>query len=76
VGARCSVEASAVVDGSVLLAGARVGAGARVVGSIIGHGASVGEDCELEPLTVVGDQEIVHPRTHLAGDRVPAEVTE
>ena len=76
VGARCCVEASAVVDGSVLLGGARVGAGARVVGSIVGHDASVGECCELEALTVVGDKEIVHPRTRLVGGRVPAEIAE
>ncbi len=74
VGARCIVEASAVVEGSVLLAGARVGAGARVFGSIVGHGSCVGERCELEPLTVIGDGQILCPRTHLVAGRFPAEV--
>ncbi|MGA2037432.1 MAG: NDP-sugar synthase, partial [Acidimicrobiales bacterium] len=76
VGAHCSVETSAVVDGSVLLPGARVGAGAHVVGSIVGHRAHVGERCQLEPLTVVGDEETLPPGTRLAGARVPVEATQ
>lgn len=71
VGARCTVGQSAVVYRSVLLPGARVGAGAKVAGSILGHDTEIGEDSEVEPLSVIGDSEIVVPGTKLAGARVP-----
>jgi len=75
VGADCKVESSAVVEGSVLLPGAHVGPGARVLGSILGYRAHVSQDCELAPVTVVGDDELLAPGTRLAGARVPAEAS-
>lgn len=73
VGARCCIDSTAVVKDSVILSGARVGRGARVTGSIIGHGANVGSDCEIDPLTVVGDGATVPAGALLVGARVGAE---
>lgn len=69
IGARCTVEDGAVVEGSVLLPGAHLSAGAKVIGSIIGHDALIGENCELEAGTVVGDSETLGPRTGGVGGR-------
>jgi mannose-1-phosphate guanylyltransferase len=73
IGARCVVEESATVLGSVLLPGTRVGANARIVGSIVGNGAHIEEGCQIEPLTMVGDGELVRAGTRLEGAKVPAE---
>lgn len=73
IGARCNVEASAVVEGSVILPGTSVGEGALVNGSIVGRCARLGPGCELEPLTVIGDREVIEPGTRLVGAHVPAE---
>ena len=64
------VEAGAVVDGSVVLDGARIGADATVRDSIVGEGAGVGESCVVHG-SVVGDRAQVGARNELlAGVRV------
>ncbi|HUY22222.1 MAG TPA: NDP-sugar synthase [Acidimicrobiales bacterium] len=74
IGAGSVVEAGAHVEGSVLLPGARVEAGARVTGSILGRHCAVGRDCELTPVTVIGDGMMVAAGTQLDDARVPAEM--
>jgi NDP-sugar pyrophosphorylase family protein len=71
LGPGCVVEAGASVRGSVLLAGARVAAGASVDGSVLGPGATVGERCEIRPLSVIGADVVVAPGTVVDGARVP-----
>jgi len=73
LGAGATVASGARVEGSVLLPGARVEAGARVQGSILGRRAVVARDCELLPVTVVGDDVTVPAGTRLVDARVPAE---
>jgi mannose-1-phosphate guanylyltransferase len=48
------VEEGAVVEGSILLEGAKVEPGAVVRGSIIGKGAAVGQNAIVRGLSVLG----------------------
>ncbi len=74
IGTRSVVGPSAIVEGSVVLADADIDAGARVTGSIVGRGSRLGTACELRPLTVVGDGEMIEAGSCLAGARVPEEI--
>ncbi|HUZ10008.1 MAG TPA: NDP-sugar synthase [Acidimicrobiales bacterium] len=71
LGAGCIVEARATVTGSVLLPGARVASDASVSGSVLGPGSTVGERCDLRPLSVLGAGVVVPSGTMLDGKRVP-----
>ncbi len=74
VGRGSVVEATAVVDGSVLFDHASVGAGAVVRRSVLGFGAVVGADAVIED-TVIGDRARVGARVELrAGVRVWPDV--
>ncbi|MCU1656873.1 MAG: GDP-mannose pyrophosphorylase [Pseudonocardiales bacterium] len=74
VGARASVGAGAVVEGSVLFDGATVRAGAVVRRSVIGFGTVVGEGAVLED-AVVGDRAHIGRGVELlAGARVWPDV--
>ncbi len=48
------VGAGAVIEGSVVLDGARIGAGARIHSSIVSADAHIGEGCQLEGEVVIG----------------------
>jgi mannose-1-phosphate guanylyltransferase len=54
LGCGCSVGEGAVVEGSILLEGAKVEPGAVVRGSIIGKGAAVGQNAIVRGLSVLG----------------------
>jgi mannose-1-phosphate guanylyltransferase len=70
VGARATVAAGSVVDGSVLLDDAVVGVGSTVRGSVVGRGARVGAGVVLDGV-VVGDGAEVGDGNELAhGARV------
>jgi len=73
VGARCRIHAGARVADSVLLPGAVVGKGAVVDHSILGRCAQVGDGAEVTGVSVLGDDYVVEPRTHLDGARLPAD---
>jgi len=66
IGDDVTIEADAVVDGSVVLAGARVEAGAHVVRSIVGTGAVIGAGCRLED-AVIGTGAQLGARNELLG---------
>jgi len=72
LGAGCMVEAGATVSGSVLLSGARVASGATVRGSVLGPSSTVGERCDIRPVSVIGMGVIVASGTTLDGERVPS----
>jgi mannose-1-phosphate guanylyltransferase len=73
-GAHCVISADAVIDGSVLLDGARVAAGAIVRRSVLGYGASVGAGAVVED-AVIGDRAQIGERVELrAGVRVWPDV--
>lgn len=65
------VDAGAVVTDSVLLPGARVMAGARVSGSVVGPRATVGHGAVVTDLSVLGDDLVVEPDTHLSEALLP-----
>jgi len=71
IGPGCVVEAAARVTGSVLLAGARVAAGSSVAGSVLGCGVTVGERCDVRPISVLGQRTVLASGTTLDGERVP-----
>jgi NDP-sugar pyrophosphorylase family protein len=71
IGAGCVVEAGSVVNGSVLLARSRVAAGSRVSGSVLGPGSTVGERCDVRPISVLGQGAVLASGTVLDGARVP-----
>lgn len=71
LGRGCVVEAGSVVSGSVLLEGARVAAGSVVSGSVLGAGATVGERCEVRPVSVLGSRTVVPSGSVLEDARVP-----
>lgn len=66
-----SVEEGAQVVDSILLEGARVAADAVVQGSIIGPGVTVGERCQVRPISVIGKATTLSSGTVLDGARVP-----
>ncbi|HEY3942513.1 MAG TPA: NDP-sugar synthase [Acidimicrobiales bacterium] len=70
--AGCVVEQGASVVDSVLLAGARVAANASVAGSVLGPGSTVGERCDVRPISVLGAGAVVASGTMVDGKRVPA----
>jgi mannose-1-phosphate guanylyltransferase len=70
IGARCVIEAGAVVHDAVLLPGARVGTGAVVERSIIGRDASVGAGARVEDLAVLGDRARVGAGLRVSGGSV------
>ncbi|HUI03713.1 MAG TPA: NDP-sugar synthase [Acidimicrobiales bacterium] len=74
VGAGARVARGASVESSVLLPGVRVGPGAKVAGSVLGRRAVIAENCEISPVTVVGDGVAVPAGEHLVDARVPAEM--
>jgi mannose-1-phosphate guanylyltransferase len=75
VGPSALVGAGAVVDGSVLMAGAAVAAGARVTGSVLGPGARVGTRTTLDGVAV-GDDATIGVDCRLGpGTRVPCGAT-
>ncbi len=61
----------AVVDRSVLLAGARLAHRALVRSSIVGIGASIEDGAEVLDFSIVGAGALVPANTTLTGDRVP-----
>jgi NDP-sugar pyrophosphorylase family protein len=68
-----TIEGGAVVDGAVVLAGARVGAGATVTASILGPRACVGAGAAVDDLSVLGDGVEVASGHHVHGERIPAD---
>ena len=76
IGRGAVVGEGASVESSVVCAGATVAAGATVTGSIVGERATVGAECEVRGLSVVGPGARVGDRNMLDhGMRVAAEVT-
>ena len=71
LGAGCVVERGATVTASVLLPGARVAADASVSGSVLGPGSTVGERCDVRPLSALGGGVVLPSGTMLDGKRVP-----
>jgi NDP-sugar pyrophosphorylase family protein len=71
LGQGCVVEDGATVTGSVLLAGARVASNSTVTGSVLGPRSTVGERCEVWPVSVLGEGVLVASGTRLDGERVP-----
>jgi mannose-1-phosphate guanylyltransferase len=65
VGYGATVEAGALVSGSVIFDGATIGAGAIVSGSIVGKGAVIAGGATLDGV-VVGDEAYVGPGNELA----------
>ena len=66
IGAGVEMRASSLHDGVV------VEDGAVVRDSIVGSGARVGPKAHLEAETIVGQDAVVPPGTHLTGGRLPA----
>ncbi|HEV8359754.1 MAG TPA: NDP-sugar synthase [Candidatus Thermoplasmatota archaeon] len=64
------VEEAAVLEDTVLLAGAHVGRGATLLRSIVGVGARVGADAQLED-AVLGDGAEAPAGAKLRGARIP-----
>lgn len=58
VGARCVIEAGAIVEGSVLLDSVVIGRGARVSGSVLGEGTRVAEGVSISGATA-GDGDVI-----------------
>jgi len=71
LGAGCVIEAGARVSGSVLLDGARVATDSVVAGSVLGPGSTVGERCDIRPISVLGDGAVVPSGTVVDAERVP-----
>jgi len=71
LGAGCVVEVGARVSGSVLLDGARVATDSVVAGSVLGPGSTVGERCDVRPISVLGDGAVVPSGTVVDAERVP-----
>ena len=67
------VAADAVVDGSVVMDGARIGAAAVVRDSIVGANAHVGAGPVLER-AVVGDRAVIGERNEFIDHRVWTDV--
>jgi ADP-glucose pyrophosphorylase len=65
------VEEGSVVRESVLLDGARVAAGSTVTGSVLGPRSTVGERCELRPVSVLGESAVVPSGTLVEDGRIP-----
>ena len=64
-----------MVDGSVVMSGARIGPRANVTASVIGARASIGADCRLAD-AVVGEGAVVGDRNELVnGARLWPDVT-
>jgi len=59
LGKGCSVGEGAMVEGSILLDGARVGEGTIVRNSIVGPGAIIHRDCVVRGLSVLGAECVV-----------------
>jgi mannose-1-phosphate guanylyltransferase len=72
IGSACVVDAGATVRDSVLLPGARVAADATIEGSVLGPGSTVGERCDIRPISVLGVGAVVPSGTVVDGERVPA----
>jgi NDP-sugar pyrophosphorylase family protein len=72
VGAGCVIEKGATVTDSVLLDGARVASGSSVSGAVLGARATVGERCDVRPVSVLGFGAVVPSGTLVDGERVPA----
>jgi mannose-1-phosphate guanylyltransferase len=72
VGAGCVVERGATVVDSVLLDGARVAADSSVQGAVLGRGSTVGERCDVRPVSVLGFGAVVPSGSVVDGERVPA----
>lgn len=75
VGPGAVVEATAVVRGSVVMAGARIAAGALVEGSVIGPRARVGVGARVVGGTVLGDDVVVADGETARGARIPEGTT-
>jgi len=71
LGAGCVVEPNATVTGSVLLDRARVATGSTVAGSVLGPDSTVGERCDVRPVSVLGFGAVVPSGTLVDGERVP-----
>ena len=65
------VEGGSRVSGSVLLPGARVAADSNVQGSILGPRATVGERCDVRPVSVLGEGAVVASGTLVEDGRIP-----
>ncbi len=71
LGRGCRVDARSLVEGCVLLPGARVAGDSVVTGSVLGEGATVGERCEVRPVSVLGRRSVVSSGSVLEDARVP-----
>jgi mannose-1-phosphate guanylyltransferase len=71
LGDEVTVGESAVVERSVLFTGASVGPGAQIRSSIVGRGARIEAGAAVTDLSVVGDEAVVPPGSHLSGARLP-----
>jgi len=71
LGDACRIAPGAAVHGSSMHAGVTVEEGAIVRDSIVGSRARVGSGARLEGETIVGEDAVVPPGTHLTAGRVP-----
>jgi len=71
LGGGCVVEAGARVTGSVLLDGARVATDSVVAGSVLGADSTVGERCDVRPISVLGFGAVVPSGTVVDAERIP-----
>lgn len=71
LGKGCVIDPGATVVESVLFGGSRVAADSKVIGSVLGARATVGERCEVRPVSVLGDDVVVSSGTTLDGVRLP-----
>jgi mannose-1-phosphate guanylyltransferase len=72
LGCDCVVDPGAVVVDSVLMDGSRVATSASVTGSVLGWRSTVGERCEVLPISVLGNEAVLPSGTVVDGDRVPS----
>ena len=66
IGRGATVDAGAVVTGSVIFDGAVIGQGAQLTSSVVGRGTVIGADCVLDG-AVVGDDVHIGARNELRG---------
>jgi NDP-sugar pyrophosphorylase family protein len=55
----------------VVMAEVIIDAGARVEGAILGLGARIGAECEVQPGSVIGFGVELEPGRRVVGERVP-----
>lgn len=70
LGTACVVEKNARVEGSILFDGVKIGQKARVFNSAADKDSTVGEQCLLEPFSIVGEGATIGPKAKIRGVRV------